>query len=169
MEFIIFVISTDGIILLLFLFKCIYGVKFFVYTWFPKASETRRKTERRQTEKDLQRFKMRKTKNQRRELNKYFMFSVVTYFFVVIQSLSLIFPYIYDKSMLIRTLVKACLALLAIVYISRKIYQLLEEKDFELRDRSIMVGGDKLVHYVDTEGNERDSEKGDYLPPVDPI
>ena len=60
--------------------------------------------------------------------------------------------------MLIKVSVLAGCAFLALIYVQMKIYQLLQEKDTELRFRSIKRGVDQ----VDTLGSEdRDSERGD--------
>jgi hypothetical protein len=60
----------------------------------------------------------------------------------------------------------AVCAIIALIYVQRKIYQLLEEKDTELRFRSLKRGVDN----VDTLGSEddKDSERGsNYKPPVE--
>lgn len=106
----------------------------------------------------MDKFKMAKTKNERRHLNHYFIFSVVTYFFTIIQNLSLLFIFLFERDMLIKVGVMVGCAFMALVYVQMKIYQLLQEKDTELRFRSIKRGLDQ----VDTLGSEdRDSERGD--------
>lgn len=43
LEFFLFLITTDGIVLILFICKCYYGVKFLVYSCIPSATSRTKK------------------------------------------------------------------------------------------------------------------------------
>ena len=95
-EYLLFQVFTEGIIIILFAFKCYYGAKFLKISCCPDRGKIRKRRTLRPNEteeQEYQRNQMRIVKNQRRELNKFFIFSVVTYCFTIIQNISLIFPY----------------------------------------------------------------------------
>ncbi|CDW73003.1 UNKNOWN [Stylonychia lemnae] len=173
-----FQIFTDGIIVMLFASKCYFGFQFLSYSCCLKKTKVRSKTMKKSSDQNnsqnaegysnlnLDRFKMQKTKNERRQLSRYFIFSVVTYFFTIIQSSSLAIIFIYEASQLYKVVALAVCAIFALIYVQRKIFQLLEEKDTELRLRSVKRGVDN----IDTLGSEddKDSERGShYKPPAE--
>eukprot|EP00347_Sterkiella_histriomuscorum_P021269 403334601 len=182
--YIAFEVITDGIIVILFACKCYTGFNYLTFSCFASRtkvksrSATIRKTNVSQSttanlnrnnsssnagdmyHSHMDKFKMMKTKNERKWLNQYFLFSVVTYFFTIIQNLSLIFIFLFETDKLYKVGALAGCAIISLLYVQKKIHQLLMEKDTELRFRSIKRGVDQIDTLGSEEGGDRDSERG---------
>jgi hypothetical protein len=95
-------------------------------------------------------------KCQRFELNWYYMISVVTYFFTIIQMLSMtiVFSANFEsnKLQLAKTLFMLIICLISVIYLQKKILQLLHLKEDELRYRSHNLDGSIIY----TDNNEDD-------------
>ena len=80
-------IITEGIIIVLFGTKCYFGAQFMAYSCCPGRTKlSRSRTFRGKSQEYLQgeKFKIKRTKAERRVLNSYFLFSCVTYCFTII-------------------------------------------------------------------------------------
>lgn len=75
-------------------------------------------------------------KYERRYLNRFFIFSDVTFGYAIIINGSLILPHTINGTLWIVNATNICICLLGLFYFDRKIFQLLIEKDAELRFRS---------------------------------
>ena len=108
--------------------------------------------------------RMKQVINERRELNNYFIFSVLTYMFTFVQNFTLIFIFLHDLRNLIKVSILAGLSFICLVYLTRKIFQLLTEKDNDLRVRSQKSGGQGIL---DTDGSEGSfvGDNENYQPP----
>ena len=109
---------------------------------------------------------MKQVINERRELNNYFIFSVLTYMFTFVQNFTLIIIFLQStqRSNLIKVSVLAGLSFFCLIYVCRKIFQLLTEKDNDLRVRSQRSGGQGIL---ETDGSENSfvGDHENYQPP----
>ena len=156
-----FTLITDGIIGILFLIKCWFGSKFLVNVCCPPRMSKKYK----EMNQGKAKYKIMVLKAQRRELNWYFMASAVTYFFTIIQGFSLLFIFLQTIVKFDNKMRKGCFmigfSIFCLLYLQRKMLQLLKQKDYELRYRSLNTS-DSVIH----SDAEDDEDKGSrYVPP----